>query len=79
MFLTNMSLLSLMTFNLLLNTLKLIFMNFHPLPSMNSFFLNPADEIEVKNIILSLNSLKATGPNSIPTNVSNYQLMFHLN
>ena len=46
---------------------------------MNSFFLNPIDEIEVKNIVLSLNSLETTGPNSIPINVSNYQLMFHLN
>ena len=45
--------------------------NFHDcLPPINIhyFFLNPTDEIEVKNIILSLNPSKAIGPNSIPTN-----------
>ena len=46
--------------------------NFHDfLPSINinSFLLNPTDEIEVKNIILSLNLSKAFGPNSIPTKI----------
>ena len=38
----------------------------HPI-NINSFFLNPTDEIEVKNIILSLNPSKPIGPNSIPT------------
>ena len=36
---------------------------------MNSFFLNPTDEIKVKNIILSLNPSKAIGPNGIPTKI----------
>lgn len=33
------------------------------------FFLNPTEETEVKNIILSFNPSKATGPNSIPTKI----------
>ena len=33
------------------------------------FFLNPTDEIEVKNIILPLNPSKAIGPNSILTKI----------
>ena len=44
--------------------------NFHdflPPININSFFLNPTDETEVKNIILSLNPSKAIGANSIPT------------
>ena len=36
---------------------------------MNSFFLNPTDEIKVKNIILSLIPSKAIGPNGIPTKI----------
>ena len=36
---------------------------------MNAFFLNPTDETEVKNIIMSLNPLKSIGPNSIPTKI----------
>ena len=46
--------------------------NFHDcLPPINIhyFSLNPTDEIEVKNIILSLNPSKAIGPNSIPTKI----------
>ena len=42
--------------------------NFHdflPPININSFFLNPTDEIEVKNIILSLNPSKAIAPNGI--------------
>ena len=35
----------------------------------NPFFLNPTNEIEVKNIILSLNHSKAICPNSIPTKI----------
>ena len=38
----------------------------HPI-NIDSFCLNPTDEIEVKNIIASLNPSKAIGPNSIPT------------
>ena len=33
------------------------------------FFLNPIDEIEVKNIIMSLSLSKAIGPNSIPIKI----------
>ena len=36
---------------------------------MNSFFLNPTDEIKVKKIILSLNPSKVIGPNGIPTKI----------
>ena len=46
--------------------------NFHdflPPININSFFLNPTDEIEVKNIILTLNASKAVGPKSIPTKI----------
>ena len=38
------------------------FHDFLPPIDINSFFFNPADEIEVKNIILSLNPSKAIGP-----------------
>ena len=37
--------------------------------NINSFFLNTTDGIEVKYIILSLNSSKAVGLNSFPTKV----------
>ena len=40
---------------------------FLPPININSFFLNPTDEIEVKNITLSLNPSKAIGPNIIPS------------
>ena len=46
--------------------------NFHdflPPININSFFLNPTDEIEVKNIIMSLNPLEVIGPNSIQTKI----------
>ena len=45
--------------------------NFYFLPSINInyLFLNPTDEIEIKNRILSLNPLKAIGLNSIPTKI----------
>ena len=45
--------------------------NFLPHLNINSFFLNLTDEIEVKNIILSLNPSKTTRPNSIPTKILN--------
>ena len=45
--------------------------NFLPYLNINSFFLNLTDEIKVKNIILSLNPSKTTGPNSIPTKILN--------
>ena len=41
-------------------------MIFSPI-NINSFFLNPIDKTEVKNIIFSLNPLM--GPNSIPTKI----------
>ena len=40
-----------------------------PQININYFILNPIDEIEVKNIIVSLNLSKAIGPNSIPTKI----------
>ena len=43
--------------------------NFHnclPSVNINSFSLNTTDEIEVQNIIMSLNPLKAIGRNLIP-------------
>ena len=45
------------------------------------FFLNPTDEIEVKNIIFFLNLSKSIGPNSIPTKtlkLSINDVSFHL-
>ena len=60
----------LLTFNFLLGTEKIIFMILPPPPiDINSVFLNPTDEIEIKNIILSLNPSKAIGPNSIRTKI----------
>ena len=35
----------------------------------NSFFINPVNKTEVRKIILSLNLLKAVGPNSIPSTI----------
>ena len=46
--------------------------NFHyflPPFNINSFFNNPTDEIEVKNMIMSINPSKAIGPKSIPTKI----------
>ena len=40
-----------------------------PQINVNYFFLNPIDEIEVKNIIMSLSLSKAVGPNSIPIKI----------
>ena len=45
------------------------FHDFLPPININSFFLNHTVEIEVKNIILSLNPSKAIDPNSIPTKI----------
>ena len=50
---------------------KKIFMIFSPQLIEILFFLNPTDEIEVKNIILSFNPSKAIGPNCIPTKIIN--------
>jgi len=35
----------------------------------NSFFINPTDPQEIEDIISQLQSSKATGPNSLPTNI----------
>ena len=46
----------------------------------SSVFLNPTDEIEVKNRILSLNLSKATSPYIVPTKILKLLInMFHLN
>ena len=58
-----------MTFNLLLNTLKIIFLTFSPPININYFFLNSTDETEGKNIISSLNPSKAISPNSTQTKI----------
>ena len=69
MFLTNILLMLQLPVNSLLDTLKIIFMIFYLELIYVPFFLNPTEEIKVKNIILSLNLSKATGPNSIPTKI----------
>ena len=45
------------------------FFDFLPQVNVNSFFINPTDKTEIKNIILSLASLKSIGPNCIPTKI----------
>ena len=45
------------------------FHDFLPPININYFFLNSADEIEVENIILSLNPSNAISPNSISTKI----------
>ena len=45
------------------------FFDFLPQININSFFINPTDKTKIKNIILSLDSLKSIGPNSIPTKI----------
>ena len=44
------------------------FFDFLPQININSFFINPTDKTEIKNI-LSLNPLRSIGPNSIPTKI----------
>ena len=44
-------------------------MTFSPTININSFYFNPSDELEVKNIILSLNPSKAINPISIPIKI----------
>ena len=44
-------------------------MTFSPTININSFYLNPSDELELKNIILSLNPSKAINPISIPIKI----------
>ena len=45
------------------------FFAFVPQIDINSFFINPTDKTEIRNIILSLDPLKSIGPNSIPTKI----------
>ena len=44
------------------------FFDFLPQININSFFINPTDKTEIKNI-LSLDPLRSIGPNSIPTKI----------
>ena len=48
---------------------RIKFHNFLPNIEINSFLIKPVDKIETKNIILSLNPLKAVSPNSILTKI----------
>ena len=43
--------------------------DFFPQINRNSFFISPTDKTEIKNIILSFDSLKSIGPNSISTTI----------
>ena len=45
------------------------FFDFLPQIKINSFFINPTDKTEIKNIILPLDLLRSIGPNSIPTKI----------
>ena len=45
------------------------FSNFLKNRSDDSFFLSPTDKYEIINIISSLDPIKSTGPNSIPTKI----------
>ena len=45
------------------------FFDFLPQIVINSFFINPTDKAEIKNIILFLDPLKSISPNSIPTKI----------
>ena len=45
------------------------FFDFLPQIDIKSFFINPTDKTEIKNIILSLGPLKSIGPNSISTKI----------
>ena len=45
------------------------FFDFLPEVDINSFFINPTDKTEIKNIIWSLDPLKSIGPNIIPTKI----------
>ena len=44
------------------------FFDFLPQININSFFINPTDKTEIKNI-LSLDPLRSSGPNSIPIKI----------
>ena len=45
------------------------YFDFLPQININSFFINPGDKTEIKNIILSLDPLRSIGLNSIPTKI----------
>ena len=66
---TNMLPRLLVTFYLLVNTEKIISNYFLPPVYINSFLLNPTDAIEIKNISMSLDPLKAIGANNIPMKI----------
>lgn len=70
----------LVTFNLLVNIVKVISMIFSLLDFLLpfSFLLNPTDEIESENIRMSLNTLKAIGSNNIPMKILKLLIIFHL-
>ena len=38
-------------------------------PNLMSIFINPASEIEITNLVSTLNNSKASGPFSIPTDI----------
>ena len=48
---------------------RIKFFDFFPQININFFFINPTDETEIKNFILSLDPLKSVGPNSILTKI----------
>ena len=45
------------------------FFDFLPQININSFFINPTDKTEIKNIILFLDPLRSIGPNSVPKKI----------
>ena len=45
------------------------YFDFLPQINIKSFFINPTDKTEIKNIILCLDPLKFIGPSSIPTKI----------
>ena len=45
------------------------FFDFLPQTKINSFFINPTDKTEIRNIILSLDLLNSIGPNSVLTKI----------
>ena len=48
---------------------KLTFRSYMRNPNQKSIFLGPCDQQEISNILMALKSSKASGPNSIPSNI----------